>query len=396
MFSDQTLLALAGRPPISIGSPINMPVERASTILCPTVEAMEKNEAFPSMLGNVCYGALGTGNAFALCDAINRLEEGAGTVLLGSGLASCVMSLLSFVTAGDHVLMTDAVYGPQKEFCTDILSRFGVETTFYDPALDAVALEKLIKANTRVLYAESPASQTFEMQDIPALAEAAHRRNVLLMTDNTWGGPLCFKPLAHGADICIEAVTKFIAGHSDLVMGAVTARTEELYRRIRLFCIQTGQVASPDDCYLALRGLRTMKVRMEAQFKTALSLSAWLDTRPEVERVFFPPLPNDPGHLLWQRDFHGGGALFSIALRHGYSHEAVCAMLNSYRYFSLGASWGGYASLVQLCHPERSDFNSSRDWIKSHALIRFAVGLEDETDLRHDLENGFQRLAQCL
>ncbi len=396
MDSDQTLLVQAGRPQVRVGSPVNLPVERASTILCPTVEEMEKNEGFPSMLDNVCYGALGTGNAFALCGAISRLEQGSGSVLLGSGLAACAMTLLAFVTAGDHVLMTDAVYGPQKEFCRDILSRFGVETSFYDPSLAPSSVEKLIKANTRVLYAESPASQTFEMQDIAALADAAHRHHVLLITDNTWAGPLFYKPLAHGADLCIEAATKFIAGHSDLVMGIVTARTAESYRRLRMFCIQTGQLASPDDCYMALRGLRTMKVRMEAQFRSALSLAAWLDARPEVERVFFPPLPDDPGHALWRRDFTGGGALFSIALNERYTKESVHAMLNGYKYFGIGASWGGYASLVQLCSPERSEANPMRTWLKKHTLIRYAIGLESEDDLRIDLAKGFEKLEKKI
>ncbi len=396
MSSDQTILAQAGRPPVRTGSPLNIPVERASTILCPTVEEMEKNEGFPSMLSNVCYGALGTGNAFALGSAVSRLEQGAGSVLLGSGLAGCVMTLLAFVTAGDHVLMTDAVYGPQKEFCMNILSRFGVETTFYDPALAPSSVEKLIKANTRVLYAESPASLTFDMQDIAALAEAAHRHHVLLIADNTWAGPLFYKPLAHGADLCIEAATKFIAGHSDLVMGIVTARTEELFRRLRMFCIQTGQLASPDDCYMALRGMRTMKVRMEAQFRSALALAAWLDARPEVERVFFPPLPDDPGHALWSRDFSGGGALFSIALPDRYTKASIHAMINGYRCFGIGASWGGYASLVQICRPERSETDPMLPWLKKHVLIRYAIGLEDLLDLRSDLEKGFEKLEKKI
>ena len=285
MIKDSTILSQAGRQPVSVGSPINVPVERASTILCPTIEELEENENPKKMCDHVCYGALGTSNAFALCDAINRLEQGEGCVLTGSGLAACTMTLLALAVAGDHILMTDAVYGPQREFCRDILSRFGIETTFYSPLLDADGMEKQIKANTRVIYAESPGSLTFEMQDIPMLASIAHRHGALLVTDNTWASPIFYKPLLSGADIVIEAATKFIGGHSDLVMGAITARTKELYKRIRLFCIQTGQVSSPDDCYLALRGLRTLKVRMEAQFKSAMRLAHLLACHPEVTHV---------------------------------------------------------------------------------------------------------------
>lgn len=389
---DASILVHAGRAPLRVGGPVNMPVHRASTIVSPTLEEFDANEAGDAKFRNVCYGALGTENAFALCDAVNRLEQGAGAMVTSSGLAACIQSLLAFVGAGDHVLMPDSVYGPQRMFCETILRRFGVETTFYDPRIGA-DIDILIKANTRVIYTEAPGSLTFEMQDIPAIVKAAHAHGAIVIMDNTWAGPLYFKPLAVGVDICVEAATKFIAGHSDLVMGIIIARTDELYQRMRSFCVQMGEIASPDDCYMALRGLRTMKVRMQTQFAQALTLARWLRSRPEVMQVLYPPLEGDPGHELWARDFTGGGSLFSIVLPK-MEKKAVAAMLNGYRMFSIGASWGGYDSLVEHCHPQRTALNRiSPVWNDDNCtLVRYAIGLEDVEDLKADLEEGFARL----
>ncbi len=393
---DSTILVHAGRAPLRVGGPVNMPVHRASTIVSPTLEEFDANEAGEAKFRNVCYGALGTENAFALCDAVNRLEQGAGSMVTSSGLAACTQSLLAFVGAGDHVLMPDNVYGPQRAFCESILRRFGVETTFYDPRIGS-DIGVLIKANTRVVYTEAPGSLTFEMQDIPAIVEAAHARSALVIMDNTWAGPLYFKPLSAGVDICVEAATKFIAGHSDLVMGIITARTKELYLRMRSFCMQMGEIASPDDCYMALRGLRTMEVRMERQYAHALDLARWLQKRPEVLQVLYPPLDDDPGHDLWARDFKGAGSLFSIVLPK-MEKKAVAAMLNGYRMFSIGASWGGYDSLVEHCHPERTALNRIAPvWNDDNCtLVRYAIGLEDVEDLKADLDEGFLRLRAAL
>lgn len=390
---DASILVHAGRAPLRVGGPVNMPVHRASTIVSPTLEEFDANEAGDAKFRNVCYGALGTENAFALCDAVNRLEQGAGAMVTSSGLAACTQSLLAFVGAGDHVLMPDSVYGPQRMFCETILRRFGVETTFYDPRIGA-GIDILIKANTRVIYTEAPGSLTFEMQDIPAIVKAAHAHGAIVIMDNTWAGPLYFKPLTVGVDICVEAATKFIAGHSDLVMGIIIARTDELYRRMRSFCVQMGEIASPDDCYMALRGLRTMQVRMQTQFAQALTLARWLQSRPEVLQVLYPPLEGDPGHELWARDFTGGGSLFSIVLPK-MEKKAVAAMLNGYRMFSIGASWGGYDSLVEHCHPQRTALNRiSPVWNDDNCtLVRYAIGLEDVEDLKADLEEGFARLT---
>ena len=393
---ESSILVHAGQSAAQAHRPVNMPVHRASTIIASTLEGYEANERGDNMFKNVCYGALGTQNAFALCDAVNQLEQGAGSMVTSSGLAACTQSVLCFVGAGDHVLMPDSVYGPLRMFCETILPRFGVETTFYDP-LVGEGIGLLIKANTRVVYTEAPGSLTFEMQDIPAIVKAAHAKGVVVIMDNTWAGPLYFKPLAHGVDICVEAATKFISGHSDLVLGIITARTHELYKQMRGFCVQMGEIASADDCWLALRGLRTMKVRMEAQQKSALELARWLKERPEVKDVLYPPLESDPGHELWKRDFSGAGALFSIVLEKT-PRKAIAAMLDGYEFFGIGASWGGFDSLVELCHPERSAVNRKGTvWNEGNStIVRFAIGLEDVDDLRRDLENGFTRLNDAL
>ncbi len=389
---ESSILVHAGQSHAQPHRPVNMPVHRASTIIASTLEGYEANERGDNMFKNVCYGALGTQNSFALCDAVNQLEQGAGSMVTSSGLAACTQSVLCFVGAGDHVLMPDSVYGPMRMFCETILPRFGVESTFYDPRIGE-GISVLIKANTRVVYTEAPGSLTFEMQDIPAIVKAAHARGVVVIMDNTWAGPLYFKPLTHGVDICVEAATKFISGHSDLVLGVITARTHELYKQMRGFCVQMGEIASADDCWLALRGLRTMKVRMEAQQKSALELARWLKERPEVKDVLYPPLESDPGHELWKRDFTGAGALFSIVLEKT-PRKAVAAMLDGYEFFGIGASWGGFDSLVELCHPERTAVNrTGAVWHEGNStIVRFAIGLEDVEDLRRDLELGFERL----
>ena len=393
---ESSILVHAGQSHAQPHRPVNMPVHRASTIIASSLEGYEANERGDNMFKNVCYGALGTQNSFALCDAVNQLEQGAGSMVTSSGLAACTQSVLCFVGAGDHVLMPDSVYGPMRMFCETILPRFGVESTFYDPRMGE-GIGVLIKANTRVVYTEAPGSLTFEMQDIPAIVKAAHARGVVVIMDNTWAGPLYFKPLAHGVDICVEAATKFISGHSDLVLGVITARTHELYKQMRGFCVQMGEIASADDCWLALRGLRTMKVRMEAQQKSALELARWLKERPEVKDVLYPPLESDPGHELWKRDFAGAGALFSIVLEKT-PRKAVAAMLDGYALFGIGASWGGFDSLVELCHPERTAVNRTGNvWHEGNStIVRFAIGLEDVEDLRRDLELGFERLNAAL
>lgn len=385
---DATLLSHVGRDPSATRGTVNMPVYRASTILFPTQEAYDRREEH--RYDDVCYGTFGTPTTFALTDAVNALEGGAGSVVMSSGLAGCTLAILPFVSAGDHLLVTDSVYGPTRRFCDLLLRRFGVETTYYDPAIGA-GIETLIKANTRVVFTEAPGSLTFEMQDIPAIAEAAHRHGCVVLMDNTWATPLYFKALAHGVDISIQAATKYISGHSDLVMGIATARTRELYLRLKDTSVLMGEITSPDDCYLALRGLRSMSARMRVQQESALAVTRWLEQRPEVTRVLYPPLESDPGHALWKRDFTGAGALFGLMLPK-LPDKALAAMIDNYRYFSIGASWGGYESLVLTSHPSRS----LAPWDDSaHTLLRFSIGLEDPQDLIADLEAGFDRLNKA-
>lgn len=385
---DSTLLSHVGRDPSSTRGTVNMPVYRASTILFPTQEAYDRRGEH--RYDELCYGTFGTPTTFALTDAVNALEGGAGAVVMSSGLAGCTMAILPFVSAGDHLLVPDSVYGPTRSFCDLLLRRFGVETTYYAPTLGA-EIETLIKANTRVVFTEAPGSLTFEMQDIPAIAEAAHRHGCVVLMDNTWATPLYFKALAHGVDISIQAVTKYMSGHSDLVMGIATARTRDLYLRLKDTAALMGEITSPDDCYLALRGLRSMSARMRVQQESALTIARWLEARPEVERVLYPPLESDPGHALWKRDFTGAGALFGVLLPK-VPGPALAAMIDKYRCFGIGASWGGYESLVLACHPGRT---VSRWDDSAHTLLRFSIGLEDTGDLLEDLEDGFRRLNQA-
>jgi cystathionine beta-lyase len=288
------------------------------------------------------------------------------------------------------LLIADTVYGPTRVFCAEVLARFGVEVTFYDPLVGA-DIARLIRPNTRVVYLESPGSQTFEVQDVPAVAIAARARGALVMLDNTWATPLHFRAFEHGADLEVQALTKFVAGHSDLLLGAVTTRTEELYRVARDGASTFGDCPAPDVCYEALRGLRTLAVRLRHHEASALRVAEWLARRPEVARVLHPALPDDPGHAIWKRDFRGASSLFGVLLRTG-SERAVAAMVDGFRLFKIGASFGGFESLVVPVRPDRT----ARPWRESGFLLRLHVGLEAVEDLIADLETGFARLGAAL
>lgn len=381
---DRSLLSHVGRHPEATCGTVNIPVYRASTILFPTQQSYDERGAH--RYEEVCYGVFGTPTTFALTEAVNALDQGAGAVVASSGLAACTMSILPFVSAGDHILVTDSVYGPTRHFCDVVLRRFGVETSYFSPTMGA-EIETLIKANTRLIFLEAPGSLTFEMQDIPAITEVAQRHGCVTLMDNTWATSLYFKPLQHGVDIAIQAATKYISGHSDMIMGVACARTPELYARLKDSYTALGEITSPDDCFLALRGLRTMAARMSAQQKSALTIARCLESRPEVARVLYPPLESDPGHALWQRDFTGAGSLFGLILKESNPH-VVARMIDNYRLFSIGASWGGYESLVLTSHP----VCTVNPWQEPGTLLRFAIGLEDSDDLLQDLEDGFDRL----
>lgn len=367
---------------------INVPVYHASTIVFPTVA--EFRQAVARRNEQVLYyGRRGTPTQWALADAMTELEGGAGCVLYGSGLAAITASILAFVKAGDHLLMTDSVYEPARMFCDNVLRDIGVETTYYDPLIGG-GIAELMRPNTAVVFTESPGSLTFEIQDIPAIAAAAHAGGAVVLNDNTCASPLNLRVLDLGADVAIHSLTKYVVGHSDAMLGAAVANEASLARLQRSGYLY-GHSASPDDCYLALRGLRTLVPRMKQCGETALRLAEWLKQRPEVERVLHPALPDCPGHDIWRRDFTGASSIFSIVMKQS-SDAAVSAMLDGYRHFGIGFSYGGFESLVLPSNP--SGARTATTW--AGPLIRFHAGLEDADDLIADLEAGLERFNAVL
>jgi cystathionine beta-lyase len=384
-YDAETLLVHAGNHPEDNHGVINPPVYHASTILFPSLERFEQAQKDRTV--GVAYGRSGTPTTFAIEEAIAALEGGTRALALPSGLAAISATLLSLLSAGDHLLMVDSVYAPVRSLCDKTLARFGVETTYYDPRIGA-GIAALMRPNTRIVYLESPGSLTFEVQDVPAIVAAAHAKSALAMMDNTWATPLFFRPFDHGVDIVIHAATKYIVGHSDVMLGLVVVRDAALYRPIKLSGHAMGYCAAPDDCYLALRGLRTLSVRLQRHEENALALASWLQRRPEVARVLHPALTEDPGYALWRHDFVGASGLFGILL-HPCPPAAVAAMIDGMTLFGLGASWGGYESLILPAKPTRT----ATPWAASGPLLRLHVGLEAIDDLVVDLERGFARLA---
>jgi len=380
---DDTIIATAGRDPGSNFGVVNPPVYRASTIIYPSVAALEA----PRARRGVYYGRAGVPTTFALEDAVAALEGAAGAVITGSGKTAVNQAVMAFLKAGDHLLMVDSAYAPTRQLCDHVLTRFGIEVSYYDPLIGA-DIAGLVRANTKVIFLESPGSLTFEVQDVPAISAVARARGIVTMIDNTWGTPLYFKPFEHGVDISIHAATKYICGHSDVMLGIVTS-TEEVHDRLRKGMQELGAYASPDDCYQALKGLRTMSVRLERHHANALKLATWLRERPEVERVLYPALPEDPGYAIWQRDFRGASGLFGMLLK-PCPTAAWHAFVEGLELFGLGASWGGYESLALPNHPER--YRTATTWESACPSIRVHAGLEDPDDLIADLEEGFERL----
>jgi len=385
----ETLLTTAGRRPEENFGIVNPPVYHASTIVYPTVAAHD--EASKDFLEGVHYGRFGTPTTFAFEEAVAALEGGYRAVSVSSGLCALTATLLALVKAGEHVLVSDSVYAPLRTFCDDVLARLGVETTYFDPLIGG-DIATLMRKNTRLVCAESPGSLTFEVQDIPAIAAAAHGAGVLLMLDNTWSAGLYFQPFAHGADISIQAATKYIAGHSDAMLGVITAASEELWRRIKGTTTKLGLCAGPDDCYLGLRGLRTLAVRLQRHQENGLALARWLQGRPEVARVVHPALPQDPGHRLWQRDFTGACGLFGVMLK-PFPESAVNAFIDALELFALGYSWGGYESLIAKAKPGK--LRTTTRWESEGPYLRLHVGLEDSQDQIADLERGFAALHRA-
>lgn len=384
-----TVLVNAGRDPAANHGVVNPPVYHASTILFPTVEALHAAQKTRDPLKSR-YGRYGTPTTFALEQAVAALEGGHHSICVGSGVSAIVVALMAYLKAGDHVLMVDSVYGPSRRFCDTVLARFGVTTTYYEPLIGA-GIAKLIQPNTRVIFLESPGSLTFEVQDVPAIAAVARKAGITTIIDNTWATPLFFKPLAHGVDVSLHSATKYIGGHSDLMMGILTAN-EAAYPALRRAADDLGPASGPDDCYLALRGLRTLSVRLQRHQETGLILARWLQQRPEVACVLHPGLPGDPGHALWKRDFTGASGLFSIELK-PVPEKAVAAMLDGLELYGMGASWGGFESLA--LPSEVAKLRTATPWVNRGPVIRIHAGLEDPSDLIADLEAGFARLRQA-
>ncbi len=367
-----TRLAHVGHEPRDYHGFVNPPVVHASTVLFPDAATMDtRNQKYT-------YGTRGTPTSDALAHAINALEGSVGTIVVPSGLAAVTTPLLAFLSSGDHILITDSVYHPTRHFAETVLKRMGIGIEYYDPLIGA-GIDALIKPNTKVVFTESPGSHTFEIQDIPAIAAVAKARSAVVMTDNTWATPLFFRPLDFGVDISIHAATKYPGGHSDILLGTVSAnavcwpRLEEMYHAL-------GCCAGPDDAYQVLRGLRTMGVRLAHHQASALAIARWLEDQPGIARVLHPALESFPGHALWKRDFKGSTGLFSIVLAGGGKNEAH-AFLDALKVFGLGYSWGGYESLAVPFKPLGRLFLPPAEG----PVIRLQIGLEDVDDLKADL-----------
>ena len=376
-----TKLVELGRDPALHAGAVNTPVYRVSTVLFPDVETM-RNEAQP-----YTYGRRGTPTTRALEQALCDLEGGARTVLTPSGLSACTLAILTVCSAGDHILVTDSVYGPTRVFCQKLGKRYGISTTYFEPRIGADIAQQF-KPETKAVFLESPGSFTFEVQDVPAIAKTAHERGAAVILDNTWATPLHFNALAHGVDLSVQAATKYIGGHADVMMGTVTANDAWKARLVETHGT-LGLCSSGDEAYLAMRGLRTLGVRLRRHQESAIEIAAWLKSRPEVARVLYPPLHDDEGHALWKRDFTGACGLFSVVLK-AVSDHAVAAMCDGLEHFGLGYSWGGFESLVVPGHMPRS-FPPKFEG----PMLRLHIGLEDVEDLKADLAHGFERLHQA-
>jgi len=382
----ETVLTHSGRHPFDHFGAVNTPVFRASTILQPTMAEYKRTKGPREPR----YGRRGTPTTFTLEDVIADVEGGAGCCLASSGLNAISLALMSQISHGDHVLMADCVYGPARNFANHVMPRMNVSATFFDPAIGA-GIADLVRPETKVVYVEAPGSQTFDMMDIPAISAAAKAKNpeIVVITDNTWATPLFFKPFEHGCDMSVHAATKYIVGHSDAMLGAVTyaAHMEESLRAMSGWL---GVFAAPDDVYLGSRGMRTLAVRLKQHQENALQMADWLLSRPEVDRVLYPPHPKSAGHDLWKRDFTGGSGLMGFVLK-PVEEAAVGRMLDGLELYGMGASWGGFESLILPANPSAN--RTATKWDEPGQLIRLHVGLESIEDLIEDLGAGLDRLA---
>ena len=383
MHDDTKAIHLGRHPELHQGA-VNPPLYRASTILSESVaewDAKRRDKANPDL---VSYGVSGTVTKHWLQQALAELEGGYRTAMFPSGLSACTLPILAYAGAGDHILVPDSVYFPTRRYCGQQLVKLRIEVTFYDPLIGA-GIAALLRPNTKLVFVESPGSLTFEIQDIPAIADIAHKHGALVMMDNTWGTPLYFKPFAHGVDVSLQATTKYICGHSDLIMGSVTT-TEAAWGPLHTLVTDYGITTSPDDCWLAARGLRTMPIRLRQHWATGLALGEWLMAQPEVETVLHPAMPHDPGHALWKRDFGGACGLFAVVLK-PMPVARMNAMLDALQLFGIGASWGGFESLAIPMNP--ADIRTATRWPHPGPCFRVHAGLEAANDLIADLKQGF-------
>ncbi len=392
-----TCIVHAGRNTKEQGWMVNPPIYQSSTIAFPTLEDLLKAEKGYSNNDLVKpyelkYGRYGTQTNFALEKAIAEIEGGYNTFVTSSGAAAVSTALVAYLQKGDHLLMVDNVYSPTRGFCDKFLKKFGVETTYYDPLIGA-GIEKLIQKNTKVIFMESPGSVSFEVQDVPAICKVAKKHKITSIIDNSWASGIYFKPFDHGADVSVIAVTKYLNGHSDVMMGAITIREKKdfltMYQAFRYMSVN----AAPFSSYMAQRGLRTAKIRMDHIEKSALEIAKWLEKKPEVVKVLYPALPSSPGHKLWKRDFTGAAGVFTFVLDKKYSNSALGKMLNDLHYYVMGYSWGGYESLILPV--DATEIRTATKWpYSNNTCLRLSIGLEDVEDLKDDLEAGFKRLKK--
>ena len=378
----RTRLVHAGRDPDQQFGFVNTPIYRGSTVLYPNMASLMTRDI------PYTYGTKGTPTTRALEEAWSEIAGAADTVLAPSGLAAVSLALMTALKSGDHLLVTDSAYQPTRHFCDVILKRMGVETTYYDPLIGA-GIAAQFHDNTRAILTEAPGSQSFEMQDIPAIAAIAHERDACVIMDNTWATPLFFPPHERGVDLAVEAGTKYLSGHSDLLLGLVSANPAWA-KRLRQTFDAFAMCAGPEDAYLCLRGMRSMELRLREAEKQGIALATWLQSRPEVKRVLHPALPSDPGHAIWKRYFTGASGLFSVILN-PVPEKALAAMLDGLELFGMGYSWGGYESLVIPF--DCSTYRTATKWSPGGPALRFQVGMEDLEDLKEDLVRGFARMA---
>ncbi|HEV7266713.1 MAG TPA: cystathionine beta-lyase [Falsiroseomonas sp.] len=384
-----TRLTHGSRPAVRSHGFVNPPLHRGSTVLQPSCQARIDNakHRFERVM---TYGTQGGPTHYALEDMVAQIEGGTHCTIVGTGLAAVAVPLLAFLKAGDHCLMPDSAYGPARNLAEGLMTGWGIETTFYDPTITAEALAALWRPGTRVLYMESPGSHTFEMQDVPALAALARARGAISMIDNTWGIHH-FQPFAKGCDVSIQALTKYVGGHSDVLLGSVTVNSQAHHHAVRAASSAMGHYASPDDCWLALRGARTMAVRLAHQETAALHVARWLQARPEVERLLHPALPEDPGHAIWKRDFSGACSLFGVVFQPRYAQADIFRFVDGLQLFGIGASWGGYESLAL---PTNLAVIRRVTPAPAAQIVRLHVGLEEVADLQADLAQALALLPR--